>query len=231
MTDDRHTTKERLLDAAEQLFAAKGFEDVSVRELAAAADVNVAAVNYHFQGKDNLYCEVIKRRFVAQRDQTLAALDDLLASTGGRPELHQVIAALVGQFLHGALAIPGQPTFLTLMGREMHSRQAHADGVFFKELIAPVFEAYSGALEKACPDLDHGRISWYMASVVGQLHHFVFRRQKWLSLPADSDHRAFMARAFPPLELPTEDYVKVVTEHITSFSTAAIEGLRGEVTT
>ena len=57
MSEDKHETKQRLLDAAEVLFAEKGFDGVSIRELAAAADVNVAAVNYHFQGKQNLYRE------------------------------------------------------------------------------------------------------------------------------------------------------------------------------
>ena len=50
--DDRQT-KDRLLDAAEDLFAARGFAEVSIRELALAADVNIAAVNYHFHGKEN----------------------------------------------------------------------------------------------------------------------------------------------------------------------------------
>jgi AcrR family transcriptional regulator len=231
VSDDRHTTKERLLDAAEQLFAAKGFDGVSIRELAAAAGVNVAAVNYHFQGKDNLFREVIGRRFVAQRDRTLADLETLLEATGGRPGPAQVIEILVGNHVAGALAEPGQPTFLALMGREASADRTLENAVFFKTLVAPLFAAYSAALREACPDLDREQVSWFMASIVGQVHHFIFRRQKRDSLPEGSEPRTFMEEAFPALALERDAYVAEVTRHITRFSTAAIDGLRGEVTT
>jgi AcrR family transcriptional regulator len=230
LTDDKLTTKDRLLDAAEQLFAEKSFQDVSIRELATAADVNVAAVNYHFQGKDNLYHEVILRRFVIQRDRTLAALDALIAQTGGQPQLAEVIEALVHQYVDGALAQPGQPTFMSLMGREMSGGQCREDATIFKNLVAPVFTAYSAALLKACPDLEQEQLNWFMASIAGQVHHLVFRRLKWDYLPEDSEARVFMGQAFPALKLSRDDYVMEVTRHITRFSTAAIEGLRGEVT-
>lgn len=54
-------TKEKILEAAETLFAEKGFDGASVREIAKRADVNLAAINYHFQNKQNLYLEVYKR--------------------------------------------------------------------------------------------------------------------------------------------------------------------------
>ena len=57
------STKERLLTAAEQLFAEHGFAATSLRQLTGHADVNVAAVNYHFGSKENLITEVFRRRF------------------------------------------------------------------------------------------------------------------------------------------------------------------------
>jgi AcrR family transcriptional regulator len=54
-------TRERLLQAATALFAERGFEKVTVRDIVAAAGANVAAVNYHFAGKLGLYTEVIDR--------------------------------------------------------------------------------------------------------------------------------------------------------------------------
>lgn len=229
VTQDNLTTKDRLLDAAEQLFASKNFSDVSIRELAAAADVNVAAVNYHFQGKDNLYREVILRRFAAQRDRTLAALDTLLGETGGRPDPGLVVEALVGQYVRGTLAESGSPSFLSLMSREMQSHSSRTNVTFFKELVAPIYEAYTQALLRACPDLELGQISWVMASIVGQVHHFVLRRLKWDGLPADSEARSYMAGVFPVLAWPLEEYMAEVIRQITRFSTAAIEELRKEV--
>ncbi len=57
-------TKERILDTAEVLFAQKGYQAVSVREITSAARCNLAAVNYHFGKKENLYLEVFRSRWV-----------------------------------------------------------------------------------------------------------------------------------------------------------------------
>ena len=55
------TTKDRLLDAAEQLFAERGYDATSMRELTTAAAVNLAAVNYHFGSKRELFAAVFDR--------------------------------------------------------------------------------------------------------------------------------------------------------------------------
>jgi len=54
-TDISFDTRERLLDAAEKLFCQKGFEGTSIRDITAEAGCNIAAVNYHFGGKEKLY--------------------------------------------------------------------------------------------------------------------------------------------------------------------------------
>ena len=57
-------TKERLLDTAEILFAQKGFHAVTVREITSTAKCNMAAINYHFNNKKNLYMEVFRSRWI-----------------------------------------------------------------------------------------------------------------------------------------------------------------------
>ena len=104
MNCDKCTTKDRLLDAAEELFLSKGFEAVSIRELAAAADVNIAAVNYHFQGKENLYHEVIRRRFTHQRDLVIGMLQRIDEEHDGRPPLEDVVRGIVSLHLSSALS-------------------------------------------------------------------------------------------------------------------------------
>ncbi len=229
MTEDRQSTKNRLLDAAEYLFAEKGFEDVSIRELAAAAEVNVAAVNYHFQGKENLFHEVILRRFVIQRDRTLAALDGLLAETGGHPRVDQVIGILVRQHMEGTLADPGSASFLALMARQMQPGHSHMAGTFFREMVAPIYGAFSRSIIAARPGLEPEQVSWISASIVGQIHHFIMRWQKRQDLESDPESLQIMLQAFPPLGLPLAGYVEQVTEHIIRFSTAAIDDLFPEV--
>ncbi len=63
-------TIERMLEAATQLFAERGFSGVSVKELAEAASVNIASISYHFGGKEKLYMAVMERQF--------AAIDEIL---------------------------------------------------------------------------------------------------------------------------------------------------------
>ena len=66
-------TRERLLDTAERLFAARGFAGTSVREITDAAGANLGAVNYYFRSKENLYAEVFARRAALLREPIVAA--------------------------------------------------------------------------------------------------------------------------------------------------------------
>lgn len=65
MTRPSEMTRERILKAAERLFADRGYEETSVRSIVAKARVNQAAINYHFAGKDGLYREVLRAAFRA----------------------------------------------------------------------------------------------------------------------------------------------------------------------
>lgn len=67
--DKRETTKSRIRDTAILLFAENGFEATSVREIASAADVNVAAINYHFGNKAGLYEDIIESSYVHLKEQ------------------------------------------------------------------------------------------------------------------------------------------------------------------
>ena len=62
MTTTHFNTKDRILGAAEELFAQYGFAGTSLRQVTSRADVNIAAVNYHFGSKENLVNEVFRRR-------------------------------------------------------------------------------------------------------------------------------------------------------------------------
>ena len=87
------STKERILTAAETLFAQRGFDGASLRQLTAAAGVNLAAVNYHFGSKEKLVEQVFKRRLDALNQRRLAEL----AKVAGKPgtTLEDVLAAFI----------------------------------------------------------------------------------------------------------------------------------------
>jgi AcrR family transcriptional regulator len=63
MSDQITDTKMKIMNAARDLFAAQGFEGTSIRDIASAAEVNIASVNYHFSNKDNLILEVLRQGY------------------------------------------------------------------------------------------------------------------------------------------------------------------------
>ena len=76
--------QDRLLDAAEELFCEGGFEGTSVRDIAASAGCNVAAVNYYFGGKEKLYEEVWRRHLIPMRDARIAGIEKVLSQNEGQ---------------------------------------------------------------------------------------------------------------------------------------------------
>ena len=96
-------TRAAILDAAERLYADRGFGDVTLRDIVAAADVNLAAVNYHFGSKDELIAELYVTRSVATNRERLNELKAAEAAGGGRAGIDAVLRALVGPPLRGCL--------------------------------------------------------------------------------------------------------------------------------
>src|SRR5512135_1496279 len=93
-------TKTRLLDAAEQLLAERGFAACSLRAVTATAGVNLGAVNYHFRSKEALIQAVFARRLAPLNRERLAALDALEAEAAGRPVAPEALLhALLGPVL------------------------------------------------------------------------------------------------------------------------------------
>ena len=76
MTRPSEITRDRILKAAERLFAERGYDDTSVRAIVAKARVNQAAINYHFAGKEGLYREVLRTAFRALTAHHLAHAEE-----------------------------------------------------------------------------------------------------------------------------------------------------------
>lgn len=68
MTDQSAETKSKIMEVARILFATQGFEGTSVREIASAAEVNLASVNYHFTNKENLFSEILRMGYLECSD-------------------------------------------------------------------------------------------------------------------------------------------------------------------
>src|ERR1700741_4220615 len=101
MPSDR--TRALILDPAERLYADRGFGDVTLRDIVAAAGVNLVAVNYHFGSKDELIAELFVTRSLALNRERLPELRAAEDRGGGRAEISDVLRALVGPSLRGCL--------------------------------------------------------------------------------------------------------------------------------
>jgi len=89
-------TKERILDAAERLFADHGFPATSMRDITQEAGVNLAAVNYHFGSKEALMIAVLDRSTAPVNRARLEQLDALEAAAGDAPvETEQIVRAFL----------------------------------------------------------------------------------------------------------------------------------------
>ncbi len=95
--------RKRLIDAAEKLFAENGFERTSIRQIITEAQCNVAAVNYHFGGKYNLYIEVFHRRLLLLRDIRVDSINELMAR-GNDVTLEDLLRTFAGAFLEPLVA-------------------------------------------------------------------------------------------------------------------------------
>src|SRR4030088_628462 len=89
-------TRSAILSAAERLYADRGFGDVTLRDIVAAADVNLAAVNYHFGSKDELIAELFVTRSLATNRERLNELKAAEEAGGGRASMAFILRARVG---------------------------------------------------------------------------------------------------------------------------------------
>ena len=215
-------TKEKLLDTAEILFADQGYESVSVRDIAAEADVNLAAINYHFQGKDNLYKAVLLRRVAPKRDKIISSLEQVMG--GANPTLDGLVSAFVRAHLEDALVSDQGAVALRLVAREL-TEPKHGAEIICREMIAPVHTAFSNALVGVRPGLEVPECTRIISSIVGQVVHFTMRWRNTRPGEVPGHNTDHMKFAFPSLFGSLENYITETVEHITHFSVGGIEAL------
>jgi AcrR family transcriptional regulator len=201
-------TRERLLKAAAQLFAERGFKKVTVRDICRAARANVAAVNYNFSNKSGLYREVLQLAI-----ETMRATNDAAREAGeGLPadeRLREYIkismcramssgnASWISRLIHREMTDP-TPTFDVIVEQAFRPRM--------DDLTAMVAEILGSAPDDA-------RVSQCVASIHAQWMLFVPN-------PVASRFRS-------KLQLRADD-AATLADHITRFSLAGIHALAGD---
>ena len=165
-------TKDRILDAAEGLFMAKGFEATSLRELTTAAGVNLAAVNYHFGTKEELFEAVLRRRLDPMNQERVDRLAAFERAAAPDPvPCERILAAMFVPALRLARDPQrGGSNFLRLLGR------AYADPApFIRQFLsvqyAEMIGRFKTAFGRALPHLPPRELSWRLHFMMGALSY------------------------------------------------------------
>ncbi len=200
------SVQDRLIKAAEELFCQRGYNETSVRDIAAIAGCNVAAVNYYFGGKDNLYLEAWRRRLALMRQTRLASIEKVM-SAPAEPRLEDLLRSYAVSFVEPLIDGSPKCRFVNLLAREMVDPHLPRD-MYLKEMVAPVVEALSRALLKICPWLDQSNVSLVIFSIVGQLLM----------------HMVFVKEVFEQSDQPELSNINfdTIVDHVVEFSAAGI---------
>ena len=162
MTD----TKEKLLESALRLFAEHGYAATSLRHIIADAQVNLAAIHYHFGSKEDLLDQLVQRKAEKVNLERLARLDQLEAGADGRPL--PVEAILGAFFLPTADSAEANPLFVRVMGR------IHAEGLMpsiVQKHFYPTAKRFLAALRRSLPDLPEAEFFWRVHFMMGAMAH------------------------------------------------------------
>jgi AcrR family transcriptional regulator len=194
-------TKARLLEAAGEEFADKGFALARVRAICDRAGVNLAAVNYHFGDKEHLYVEVLREAHRCGLELGEAQID-----FGKTPA--DMLRTFIHHFLGRVLAMNRLEGWQhLLMLREMISPTPFSE-VLVRETIRPRFDRIMSVMRMICPEADDRRLHALVFSVIGQCLHYKMARRISERLIGEENLRA--------LDI---DYL---TDHITNFCLAAL---------
>jgi TetR/AcrR family transcriptional regulator, regulator of cefoperazone and chloramphenicol sensitivity len=177
MTRPSEVTRERIMKAAERLFAESGYDGTSIRAIVSKAKVNQAAINYHFEGKDGLYREVLRVAFRALTEHQLAHAEELKSMS--REEA-------LSQFVRRQL----QP----LLGRDEYSRHMRIFNwetvqptTVFRNLVAeeaaPFFGLAGDLVRRFMPDADQRTVTVAAVWLLGQCSVFVRNREQLAGPP------------------------------------------------
>lgn len=167
-------TRQRIIDAAEQLFAEKGFNNTTMRAITSMAEVNLAAVNYHFGSKESLLQEVFERHILPlnqERRRRLEAVRAEARTHNRKLQPRAVLSAFITPTLKLRDAGPSARNFLSLVGRSLSDSDDTPRRIFFTNM-QPMIELLFDMLCEALPDCQPSQVCWrlrFSLSAMGQI--------------------------------------------------------------
>jgi AcrR family transcriptional regulator len=162
MTD----TKQKILDAAEQLIGDHGYAATSLRQVIASAGVNLASIHYHFGSKEELLHELLMRKAGPVNEKRIELLDRYAEESGAAAlPIEKVLDAFFRPMVETANA---NPQFVRVMGRIV------VEGLLptvVQKSFQPMFARFTGALRKAVPDIPEEEFQWRVHFMTGVIAH------------------------------------------------------------
>jgi AcrR family transcriptional regulator len=163
------TPRDRLLVAAERLFAEQGWAAVSIRTITAAANVNLASLHYHFGSKESLLEEIFAARARPIAEERLRLLEQCAEGPGRHPLLEQILDA----FLRPALTLGIEPRFGGPTFVKLRARLATESEAISRRILATAFDESSRrfleALERALPHVPRKDLQWRFHFLLGTM--------------------------------------------------------------
>lgn len=187
------STRQRILGAAEELFAERGFAGASLRQVTAAANVNLAAVNYHFGSKDNLIEEVFRRRLDELSRRRLERLAEISAAS--QTTLESVLDAFISPALELSLDRKGGSVFMRVLARAFAEHNDHLRK-FLSDNYGYVLKDFAAAIARRLPQLDKQELYWRLDIAVGALTYAMadFGMIQRRTGESEREHREQMAK-------------------------------------
>ena len=203
--DTEQATRQRVLQAAAEIFARQGFEKTTVREICLAAGANVAAVNYHFRDKQALYDAVLDYGYALALEKYPPTF-----GLGEKPTPEDRLHAFVRSFLHRLLGEGAPAWHGCLLAREL----SQPTGLLDKKVeqhVRPMFKLLTDIVREFIADSPESVLRRSAQSIVGQVLFYRHAQPVLLRLGSETK--------FGPVQ------IEQIAEHITQFSLAALRGI------
>jgi AcrR family transcriptional regulator len=179
MTRPSEVTRERIMKAAERLFAERGYDGTSIRAIVAKARVNQAAINYHFDGKDGLYREVLRIAFRAMTEDQLGHAEEVKAMSR-----EEALYAFIRRQLHPLMARDEFSRYMRIFNWETVRPTAVFRSLVSEE-AAPFMGLAADLVQRFLPEADRRTLTVASIWLIGLCSIFLRNRETLAQPPVE----------------------------------------------
>lgn len=201
-------TRQQLLQAAGEVFAAHGYAKATSKEICQRANANIAAVNYHFGGKDGLYAAVLE-----EAHSRLISVESLAATAQSQMDARSKLRMFIGRIVGEISKRDTGAWELRVLSRELMSQSSLMERMITNQVL-PKVKIFSGIIAEIMQlPVEHPAVSRSLVNVVGPCIFLLIV------------NRPLQQRIAPSLDLSPAD----LTEHMVSFALAGMQAIAQEV--